>query len=243
MIFTFSGTGNSQWAAEQLAIHLFDQIVSISDLRSLPDLQHEKQIGLVFPVYAWGLPEPVLSFVKKLTVPQCYTFAVCTCGEEAGLTMRTLNRIFPIDSAYSLIMPNNYILGSDLEEESVIRQKIQEASFRLQTIAREIEEHHHHYQVHEGSMKWFKSKLIHFGFIHFACSVKPFYTTDACNGCGLCAQHCPAKAIVLVNQKPVWHDPCFQCLRCLHHCPQAAIQYGKNTEKKGRYRLQSYLSK
>ena len=50
-----------------------------------------------------------------------------------------------------------------------------------------------------------------------------------------------AGTIRLEGGRPVWGDHCYQCLRCLHACPRQAIQYGKDTGKKGRYHLAEYL--
>ena len=123
MIYYFSGTGNSRWAARQIAARLHDTAQDISKLRQLPDLTHESQIGLVFPIYAWGAPEPVLSFVKKLPKTQTFTFAVCTCGEEAGYAMKKLSDLYPFRNSYSLVMPNNYIIGADVDDAQTIRKR------------------------------------------------------------------------------------------------------------------------
>lgn len=53
MIFYFSGTGNSQWAAEQIAAPTGDEAVDISTLDQVPDVGRQSRIGLIFPVYAW----------------------------------------------------------------------------------------------------------------------------------------------------------------------------------------------
>lgn len=52
---------------------------------------------------------------------------------------------------------------------------------------------------------------------------------------------CPSKTIELIDGYPMWHDQCYMRLRCFNHCPKNAIQYGKNTENKKRYRLDEYL--
>jgi len=96
----------------------------ISKLNQLPDLTHESQIGLVFPIYAWGAPEPVVSFVKKLPKTKAFTFAVCTCFEEAGYAMKKLSDLYPFRSSYSLVMPNNYIISADVDDAQTIRKKI-----------------------------------------------------------------------------------------------------------------------
>ena len=88
MIFYFSGTGNSAWVAQQLARLTGDQAYDIATLAEMPDMQAAKQIGFAFPIYAWGAPEPMVAFAKKLVKTQAFTFGVCTCGAEAGLAMK-----------------------------------------------------------------------------------------------------------------------------------------------------------
>lgn len=138
MIYYFSGTGNSRWAARQIAARLHDTAQDISKLNQLPDLTHESQIGLVFPIYAWGAPEPVPSFVKKLPKTKAFTFAVCTCGEEAGYAMKKLSDLYPFRSSYSLVMPNNYIISADVDDAQTIRKKIQDARQAIQTLTDEV---------------------------------------------------------------------------------------------------------
>ena len=63
-----------------------------------------------------------------------------------------------------------------------------------------------------------------------------FVLEDSCVGCGYCAKKCPANAIEMKENKPVWvKKQCIMCLGCLHRCPKFAIQYGKNTKKHGQY--------
>lgn len=52
MIFYFSGTGNSSWAARQLARLTGDEAYDITHLNELPNMDNVRQIGFVFPVYA-----------------------------------------------------------------------------------------------------------------------------------------------------------------------------------------------
>lgn len=242
MIFYFSGTGNSRWVARQLAEMTGDEAYDIITLEQVPDLRGEARIGFVFPVYAWGPPEVMAQFAQKLTRTQAFAFGICTCGGDAGLTMKAFSKCYPLDSCYSLVMPNNYIIGSQPDDPEVIRRKIADARQELGRIAQEILERKPVYRVHQGSLAGVKSRFANFGFNRFARSVKPFFVTEACVGCGLCEKHCPASAISLQNGKPLWKDPCYQCLRCINECPQEAIQYGKSTAGRRRYVFPQELS-
>lgn len=241
MIFYFSGTGNSAWAARQLARLTDDTACDITHLNELPDLTDARQIGFVFPIYAWGVPELMADFAEKLPATQAFTFGLCTCGEDAGHAMKRFSRLYPLSSSYSLVMPNNYIVGSDTDDADEILKKIAAAREDLGRISGEIRRQEKVYRVHEGAMAGLKSGLVNYGFNRFARSAKPFFAGDSCNGCGLCAANCPAHAITLRESKPVWATQCYQCQRCINECPKQAIQYGKATAARRRYTIRGYL--
>lgn len=245
MIFYFSGTGNSRWAAQQLAKRLGDTARDILEPGGRPAaLEAEERVGLVFPVYAWGVPGPVLSFARSLPKTDAFRFGVCTCGSEAGHTMKKLAELLPLQSSYSLVMPNNYILASDVESRAVIQRKIAAAEAAIERMAGEIREKKPVYRVTEGTFAALKSGLVHEGFKRFASGTMRFYASDACNGCGLCARECPSKAISMAEGKPFWvKKSCCQCLRCINACPRRAIQCGKGTQKRGRYTFETMANK
>ena len=241
MIFYFSGTGNSKWIAEKIGEKIGSKIYDISKEEKIPDCSKEQYVGLVFPVYAWGVPEPMEAFTKKLRKTEAFTFGVATCGADAGFSLKKLSKIYSLQSCYSISMPNNYIIGSDIEDSLTIKEKIEKARQEIQRITDEILQKHPMYRVQEGAFPFLKSTMIHAGFQKFARTTKPFYVTEQCNGCGMCEKNCPASTIILVHGKPQWKEKCFQCLRCINECPQIAIQYGKETETRGRYTIDKYL--
>lgn len=240
MIYYFTGTGNSRWLAQRLAEKTGDKVLNIIGLQEIPPMDAQT-VGIVFPIYAWGVPEPVTAFVKHLRGKPAYTFAVCTCGDEAGNAMDELHAIFPLDSAWSVAMPSNYVMGADVESNESISAKISNAREKMDEIAEHIRNRQSVHDVNKGKMPWVKSTLFNFGFNKAARSTKPFYVTQACNSCGLCARNCPAKTITMVDGKPQWNKKCYQCTACINLCPTRAIQYRKATEKRGRYRLSDHV--
>jgi len=56
---------------------------------------------------------------------------------------------------------------------------------------------------------------------------KLFFSTNACNSCGICAENCPASAIQMrgkIEPRPYWTFKCESCMRCMNFCPQNAIE-------------------
>ena len=69
MIFYFSGTGNSQWAAKTLALQTQDELYSIAKIIKTDctfQLKKGEQVGFVFPVHGWRVPRIVRVFLQKL---------------------------------------------------------------------------------------------------------------------------------------------------------------------------------
>lgn len=68
MILYFSATGNSEHVARRIAAATDDKVVSIErfDVEALRLVATEGpcQLGFVAPVYAWGLPTPMIEFLK-----------------------------------------------------------------------------------------------------------------------------------------------------------------------------------
>ncbi len=234
MIYYFSGTGNSKWVAEQIALKTNDTAVNMVE-QSLVSSVDQQTIGLVFPIYAWGAPELVLEFVKKLVGQPLFTFGVCTCGSEAGNAMEKVSAIFPLNSMYSLAMPSNYVMGAAVESREIIVAKIAKAKEKLKTIAAQIVAQQAVVDVNKGKSPWVKSTLANLGFNRFSRSTKPFYVTEKCTSCGLCAKNCPANTISMIDGKPHWGEKCYQCTACINRCPVSAIEYGKETSTRGRY--------
>lgn len=245
MIYYFSGTGNSKWVAEELARRTGDEVQSIAALQKDGSVSVYancgSRIGVVFPIYAWCAPLIVERFCKSLTMMEgVYAYAVCTCGDEAGLALKRLKKMFDFRAAWSVAMPNNYVIGFDLDTPEQEAKKVETASGKLESIAKSILAGESVYEVNEGAGARMKTGFIRPMFNTFARSTRSFSVDDNCNSCGLCERICPIDAIELQNGKPVWvKKHCTQCLGCINRCPQRAIQHGTGNAKRGRYYFKS----
>ncbi len=247
MIFYFTGTGNSYHAAKEMATATKDELVEISDAvkqkRYEYTLQTKERIGFVFPVYYWGLPTVVEDFITKMTLKnsgQSYIYAILTCGSSIGTTISKLNKLLSkkklkLDSGYSVAFPDNYILLYDVSDKEEKKKQLKEADILLEEIKKDIVERTKGiFRITKGRAPHLLSTVLH-SYYKKNRKTKAFYATDACIGCGLCEKICPVETISLENGSPQWGKECTQCLGCIHRCPTQAIQYGKKTEKRGRY--------
>ena len=123
MIFYFSGTGNTKWAASKLAAATREDLISIAPYMRADDSSHNlaepfilkenERLGFVFPVHGWRVPKLVREFISKMKIQRepsdasaenkakaddClknspFTYCVCTAGDSIGLTIENLNEV------------------------------------------------------------------------------------------------------------------------------------------------------
>lgn len=257
MIYYFSGTGNSYAVAKALADSLQEPLQDLA--RAAKEhaytctLAEGERLGFIFPIYAWAPPKMVLDFVKQLqlhTKYEPYIFAVCTCGASAGKSMDLLEEALEengltLNSAFSVVMPDNCITLFESESEASVSKKLADAEKTIHRIQKAIRlGKTEFFRVKQGRFSNTLSYLVNPLFQKGGMKTKAFYTTDACIGCGLCESVCTSGCIKLTVGKPIWtEDTCNMCLACLHRCPVTAIQYGKKTIKRERYLHPLYQAK
>ena len=255
MIFYFSGTGNSLWAARQLGEALGEEPVAVADeLGRHPGRDCEYEIGedgrliLVFPVHSWGPAVLMLRFVERLTLhgySHQPVYAVCTCGDTCGETDRILGKALArrglrLTACWSVRMPNNYILmkGFGVDCDEVRETKLHTAPKEIAAVADDIRGIRPYANYVVGTWPGFKSGVINPLFRRFLAgpgSRTEFHVSDACIGCGLCALNCPTGTVTMRDGHPVWGRGCVQCTACINRCPVRAIDWGKITQSEGRY--------
>lgn len=242
MIYYFSATGNSRYAAEKLAVKTNDKAVSIVDAmkNGIPNYGKQEKTGFVFPVYFWGLPEIIKRFASMPAVRKSlgdYVYCVITCGANTGSADKMLAKILgrDFDYSFSLRMPDNYVILYDPCTKEKARQFLRHSDKELDTVCEEINglEAKRGGSVQGEIKSIFISKLY-----NIFRTTKKFYADDKCISCGMCAKLCPDEAIVIKNGSPMWiKNKCQHCTACINRCPTQAIQFGKKTAERGRYNI------
>jgi NAD-dependent dihydropyrimidine dehydrogenase PreA subunit len=127
MIFYFSGTGNTKWAASKLAAATREDLISIAPYIRADDSSHNlaepfilkenERLGFVFPVHGWRVPKLVREFICKMKIQRepsdasaenkakaddslknrPFAYCVCTAGDSIGLTIENLNKVISLN--------------------------------------------------------------------------------------------------------------------------------------------------
>lgn len=244
MIFYFSGTGNSRYVAEQIAKVTGDALINITkdemDQNREYILQDEERLGIVFPIYWWGMPSLVEEFVKKLNIrvkDDSYVYGVSTYGLEPHNGLKDLEKLLgekniPLQAVFEVKMVDNYVVAYDIAGAEKQEAIYQNAEGIIEHIICDIKNRKN---IKITDIIGTTIKPIVHGFYKRTDHRKHFYATDACTGCGLCATNCPCQAIEMEKNKSVWKENCSFCLKCIHSCPARALQHGKGTQKRNRY--------
>lgn len=250
MVFYFSGTGNSEYVATTIANFLgmnkyFIPEIKIDDLESPED-----RVVFVFPVYAWGVP-PIIeqfimslpsNFIERINERGINVDCVMVCGDEVAKAPEMFEKILlkinvKVNSIWSVIMPNNYVLlpGFDIDSKVIEKSKLDLCQGRILEITEGIKRGGKRIDVVRGSMPRIKTGLIYPLFKKYGIYPKKWHYLTSCIGCGKCSAVCPLCNIKMNDGHPLWGSRCCSCLGCYHICPVHAVEYGKITSKKGQY--------
>ena len=248
MIFYFSGTGNSKYAAQRIADALGDELCSINEhIRTGADARVETggRLVIVTPTYAWRIPRVVRDWLRRAELAGAErVWFVMTCGSEIGNAAK-YNRALCAEKGLAcmgtaqIVMPENYIAMFDAPEKAEAREIVARAEPEIDRAAACIAQGREFPLPRSSICDRIMSGPVNPVFYTFCVKAKPFTVSDACVGCGQCAARCPMNNISLRGGKPVWGGECTQCMACICYCPAEAIEYGKKSLGKPRYHFEA----
>lgn len=248
MIYYFSGTGNTEYAAKKIARSENDAALYAPDVitgRAITPLEGRNDaLGFVFPTYFYGLPiiaEDLLDALELSEVHGRYIYLVMTCGQSTGNASGLFARLLAgkgceLSASFGIRMVDNYVPTFKIQDEKTIASRLEAADADIKSICESIHNretgNHDAYRGAAASVITSMSYPIYYN----GRKTKNFRVSSACTSCGKCARGCPVNAIRMTGGKPEWQtERCVFCLRCLHSCPAKAIDYGSRTKRKGRY--------
>lgn len=238
MIFYFSGTGNSRWAAKLLGQCLNERIVSMNktaETNTKIVLTNDEVVGFVLPVHGWRVPRIVSDFMRTLEFHEGdlqnkkghYTFCLLTAGDTIGRTMERFARelkevksetTLELNAVESVIMPESYVglPGMDVDKPEKELEKIKSAEnaiVRFASIVKGRELSQDNFPLGWKDLE--RGPIPDF----FSGPVGGFFTR------------------YLITDKPFKVDrkKCIRCGICTEVCPVEDIEGGKGREPKWKH--------
>lgn len=150
MIFYFSGTGNSRYAAEKVGGAINEQAIDMArsrlDEKFTFEVKDQEKIGFVFPVYYYGPPTIVEEFMSKLKIygnEHPYVYVIMTCGSNSGGADKYVDKILldhglETEAFYTIPMVDNFIMGYDLSNEEDRKSINKKAEERIDKVIKSI---------------------------------------------------------------------------------------------------------
>ncbi len=248
-IFYFSGTGNAERVATWIDNYAFQnqitsEITNISKTE-IKDIKIDSNnlLGFISPTHGFNFPPIMIRFLLNFpkTNKKTNVFIINTrAGMKLaklflpGLSGATLLfsaiilkiKGYRIVGLRSIDLPSNWIsLHPGLKEKVVI--SIHQRCKRItESFAKIIFSGRKNYSaLYEIPIDLLLIPIsLGYYFIGRFILAKTFYASSTCDNCMICIEHCPVKAIKLIQKRPFWSYRCESCMKCINNCPKRSIE-------------------
>lgn len=245
MVFYFSGTGNSRFVAERIAQAIGQEandITKYTKSGTAPVFTSEEVYVFACPSYMSAIAKAITDFVDWATFPSgVKSYFVVTCASSMGISPRVGKELcekkgLEYMGAAQVVMPQNYIALFTTKEKDENSKIINEALPVIDKIAETINRGEILEAKKIGNFEYSVTKWVRDVYYKDFMKTVKFTATDKCIACGKCVRICPLNNITMKDNKPSWGKNCSHCMACINQCPKDAIEYGKGSIGKPRYK-------
>ncbi|MCR5803885.1 MAG: EFR1 family ferrodoxin [Clostridia bacterium] len=245
MFFYFSGTGNSRFVAERVARSIDQEAIDVTTYtkdKKTPAFTDEGVYVFVCPSYMSAPARSMTEFIESATFPKgARAFFIVTCAVSMGISPRVCSELcekkgLEYVGAAQVVMPQNYIALFKMQSTEENKKIVKDALPSIDKIADMIKNGEKTDDKVIKSFEYALTKWVRDVYYKGFMKTKKFKATDACISCGKCAKVCPLSNISMNGNKPSWGKNCTHCMACINQCPKEAIEYGKGSVGKTRYK-------
>lgn len=244
MVLYFSGTGNSQSVALQIAKLTKDKdVVSINYYLKTGKkeiFRSRRPFVFVAPTYSWRMPKTVEKWILNTGFEGSQdAYFILTCGGSCGNAAAYAKKLcakkkMRFCGLARVVMPENYLALFSTPGEAECRTIAESAMPSIAALAERIRSGGKFETQPVSIIGRLESGPVNPLFYRLFVHDKGFTVSEHCISCGKCALRCPLNNIELVNGKPVWGGNCTHCMACIGGCPAVAIEY--KSRSKGQHR-------
>lgn len=258
-VFVFSGTGNTQRAAEVLVCEGKDEgydfeLVSLDQalLKKLSSYSLDGLFGVMYPIMGGGSPRIIHQWANAL--PQgsgqtCF-FLLSSAGAEHTLNKGAANSIirilkakgYRVDYVRVLGMGSNWLYSYP---DDFVRQLAACLPEKCRSVVKALKSG---IVRNPGGNPVVNALIEPMAFMEdqFGARVwgRFLKTDDSCTGCGVCAKQCGIGNITMTDAgTPVFGWSCQWCMKCVYRCPAGSIRprFFKSAVLKEGYNLKTIL--
>lgn len=256
IIYAFSGTGNTLYAANVIANTLKENGYEVSvesikrEAKEIPNPVDCDLVAFGYPIHAFNCPQIAIKYARKLPkVNGIKTIIFKTSGEPFGLNNASSFNLYAIlkrkgykvTSDTHLLMPYNIMFRY---RDSLVKQMYYhtEAMGKL-IVAKALNGEEKRILYNPLTILW--ALILRLQWLG-AWINGPMISAkkDKCIKCEKCVKECPAGNIKIVDGKVKvgWH--CTMCMHCAMYCPKDAIRPGFLTPWKvnGAYDFKKFIT-
>ncbi len=245
MVIYFTGTGNSRYCAKKIAAVTEDTVINAGELiksGKKGSFSSEKPYVFVAPTYSWQLPRVFDGFLREAAFSGSRkAYFVMTCGDDIGCAgVKNKELCEAVGLTYmgtaEIKMPENYIAMFDVPDEKSCAEIMLSAHKLISQAGKSILGGEMLPERKRGLADKLKTGPVNTLFYRLFVNAKAFRCDDRCISCGRCEKLCPMNTVKLVDGRPQWGEGCTHCMACISYCPEEAIEYGRKSVGKRKYR-------